>query len=639
MNIEQVEVIVNNQRLTGDALKGWLRRNKFKISKKEVEYTFPGPPRERTGDPAKIQWQIRQITGQPPTVRRQPVPQAVPQPVNFQRPPPLGYHEWLTFETIYNAEFFRQSNQELKLGLYSIPVACLDINIVEDPPRVLLDVLGAFLPCLNDKGFDLQAEIASAYTQPADKQVIPLLQSMYKSHEASRNTTVVNQGVHLAVLPYNYNHNDELSPAIGTDLENKAPFEIKRLQAEWRMWNTASRSKIVEVPSPVGDLHEILTPHGEQKWPHRYTPGQRDHPSSVALRGYTGAGEEGNHLVLSSAIPTLFSIKTGVQYIGKSYQGGSKGKDVLEKNCHVSRLRSDYMIAEDLKLTADPCVMVQQELLSMTCKPPLEEIGFQPGDGISIRDLSCLDRTKIYFPPLSIPNAGKGIVAEYNALHGANETFDSFWGEHYAALLGQAKARLLLRYGIQFCTPNPQNFLLEFDQDLQPTDKLVVRDVGDANLHVQITRAIHNHDGSKFNNKYLDKEYDFKANLEHKPYDTETDKAGDDTFYPSGTQFHWHNYSVFKGQYLDDVGQASCTTDIMVRWGHLHDNAYITYLNNSLNLGLPLTQVPEMGRPTTSEDLKQALAGELQRARDMHQVLTSQQGLDAVKRFRSSLRR
>jgi hypothetical protein len=656
MKLNQVQVIENNVALTGEVLKQWLRKHNFKISKQEVEYTFLGPPRDRTGDPTRIQQRIQELTQQPQ--------QAPPQQQGGQNQPPpnpvpalptLGFHEWLTFETVYNAVDFRQTNQELALGRYSIPVACLDINMVVNPPQVLLDVLGAFLPCMDAQDFDLQTHIKESYTKAANDVAGPLLKALYQKNQINRGRTVVDQGVHMAIMPYNYHHNDSTSPAIGTMIgtdssaELMASCNIRILKGEWRMWNTASRSKIVEIPPPQGNLTLQLTAHNNQKWPHTFSSQRRMSAENIALRAYTGDGKDGEHFKLGGAIPTLFSIKTGVQYIGKSYQGGAIGKDVLEKNCHVSRLRSDYMVAEDLILNSDKRVLVQHELLSMTCKPAAQGINFFPGDGISIRDLSCLDRSKIYFPPLSIPNAGEGIVQEYNALHSKTESFDSFWGLHYAALLGECKARLLLRYGVQFCTPNPQNFLLEFNQDLTSTGKFVLRDVGDANLHVEVTKALHNYNHGKFNNLFLDAEYDAKqllndeqnpyvaAGLIHHPYDTETDKKGDNTFYPSGTQFHWHNYSIFKGQYLDDTGKASCTTDKMVRWGHLHDNAYVDYLNVSLGLDLPLTVVPDIGRVTSDNEAKQALAAELQRARELHKILISAKGIDAIKAFRRAL--
>ena len=59
--------------------------------------------------------------------------------------------------------------------------------------------------------------------------------------------------------------------------------------------------------------------------------------------------------------------------------------------------------------------------------------------------------------------------------------FDSFWGRHYAEAVGRAKATLLVRYGLQYETPNPQNVLMQLDAELRPTGAIVLRDLGDVN--------------------------------------------------------------------------------------------------------------------------------------------------------------
>ena len=46
----------------------------------------------------------------------------------------------------------------------------------------------------------------------------------------------------------------------------------------------------------------------------------------------------------------------------------------------------------------------------------------------------------------------------------------------YAELLGRSKAKLMLRYAAQMGTPNSQNMLIEFDQNMNPTGRLVFRD-------------------------------------------------------------------------------------------------------------------------------------------------------------------
>ncbi len=95
--------------------------------------------------------------------------------------------------------------------------------------------------------------------------------------------------------------------------------------------------------------------------------------------------------------------------------------------------------------------------------------------GFLVRDLRPLADGHYYLPGLSLPWCGRAIAA----LHG--EPFETFWGRHYAAAVGRAKAQLLARYGLQYETPNPQNLLLQLDAKLRPTGQVLLRDVGDAN--------------------------------------------------------------------------------------------------------------------------------------------------------------
>jgi hypothetical protein len=92
-----------------------------------------------------------------------------------------------------------------------------------------------------------------------------------------------------------------------------------------------------------------------------------------------------------------------------------------------------------------------------------------------VRDLRTFQDGRYRLPALSIPWVGRQIAWR----HGAD--FGSFWAEHYAEPVGRAKARLVVRAGLQFDTPNPQNLLVELDAALRPTGRVVIRDLGDAN--------------------------------------------------------------------------------------------------------------------------------------------------------------
>ncbi len=104
--------------------------------------------------------------------------------------------------------------------------------------------------------------------------------------------------------------------------------------------------------------------------------------------------------------------------------------------------------------------------------------------GVLVRDLSRFQDGNYYLPALSIPWVGRQIAR----LHG--EDFAEFFGAHFAAVVGRAKARLFARYGLWYKTPNPQNVLLQLDRSLLPTGTLLFRDVGDGEFGTDADSAL-----------------------------------------------------------------------------------------------------------------------------------------------------
>jgi hypothetical protein len=121
----------------------------------------------------------------------------------------------------------------------------------------------------------------------------------------------------------------------------------------------------------------------------------------------------------------------------------------------------------DSVLGQDPGLRLVSE--AITVLVPGTEYGFV------VRDLRPLQDGCFYLPALSIPWVGRQIAQ----LHG--EPLDDFWGRHYAEAVGRAKAKLLVRYGLQYETPNPQNVMIQLDPTLRPTGAIVLRDLGDVN--------------------------------------------------------------------------------------------------------------------------------------------------------------
>ncbi len=93
--------------------------------------------------------------------------------------------------------------------------------------------------------------------------------------------------------------------------------------------------------------------------------------------------------------------------------------------------------------------------------------------GCLVRDLRLFQDGHHYLPGTALPWVGPQLARRFGA------DFADFFGLHYAASVGRAKARLFARYGLWFETPNPQNLLLQLDRELLPTGAIVFRDLGD----------------------------------------------------------------------------------------------------------------------------------------------------------------
>lgn len=130
--------------------------------------------------------------------------------------------------------------------------------------------------------------------------------------------------------------------------------------------------------------------------------------------------------------------------------------------------RMEYIDAVNRKVGTDPSLILAKEVAFVADRAI--------GEGYLFRDISFMNDGNYYLPALSIPYAGREI-AKHN-----RSNPDFFWKKHYAQLLGAAKAKLLLRYGLQMETPNSQNMLIQLDRNLKPTGKIVFRDISDTML-------------------------------------------------------------------------------------------------------------------------------------------------------------
>ncbi|KAF8188832.1 hypothetical protein K438DRAFT_2145851 [Mycena galopus ATCC 62051] len=417
-------------------------------------------------------------------------------------------HEWLVYESIFNHPQFEHGADRQGLGAYAFPLGKLRVVLAQNlPTRTLDSIRTMFLPALQDN-----AMLEAASFRPWVPAYKPDVEAKTK------------QG-HVAHLPYNFVANDSSGKALGTRAVPVPPSAsaAKKLAHEWSMWQTASRSCVVELKSSVGWAADPKAPavvEDDKKnkfnvlpWKFRLDAAPVIKASASTVKRVADINTLPNTAwpvrfgTDANVVPLCAGIKTGVVWVGKVNQNTSTSeKGTLEKDALAAALRSDYVLALEAHLLdkVSPAtavghqIIVLPELLTVTCTDATIDGG--AGDGFQLRDLSRLDRAAHYFPPLSIPYVGRSapfvqaqpvnfdVRSDYFAGLAGNpaETcfWANFWASEFASRIGQAKAVLHLVYGLQPLTPNAQNFLLEFsDKTMQDAGRVVVRDILDMKLH------------------------------------------------------------------------------------------------------------------------------------------------------------
>lgn len=230
------------------------------------------------------------------------------------------------------------------------------------------------------------------------------------------------------------------------------------------------------------------------------------------------------------------------------YPHGPKGeyqwtKTNTKDDIDSARLRSSYIDNVDRKIGSDPKLILAKEILTVADN--------KTGHGYLIRDISFMKDGHYYLPAFSLPWAGRQIAQLHKV------PAEEFWGEHYAELLGRSKAKLLLRYGMQMETPNPQNMLIQLDRNLKPTGVMVFRDVSDSYLVRQVAESLGEEKAIR-----KDYEVDYKPHRSLIPF--------------------WEN-SAWR---LDEAGDASYSKRTLNEWGFRHDDAYKQEIEEALGVNI-----------------------------------------------------
>lgn len=227
--------------------------------------------------------------------------------------------------------------------------------------------------------------------------------------------------------------------------------------------------------------------------------------------------------------------------VGTDHPHGLEGpsepdKALMADDIQAAILRMQHIDDVDRKAPLEPLdPLILKEVMAVV--DPVSREGFM------VRDLSPLFNGHHYLPAFSLPFVGESIAKSLGA-----EPLE-FWREHYAKALGRAKARLLLRYGLQLETPNPQNILIQLDAEFRPTGRLVIRDIADTEFVGPIAHAL------GFSDKLTeDKNWGFEASPHLHP--------------------NWWNSSMHFEVWLKSGSLES--------WAQAHDEAYIEELAQAI---------------------------------------------------------
>ena len=287
-----------------------------------------------------------------------------------------------------------------------------------------------------------------------------------------------------------------IEPPLSEDQRDQARVKLPR-------WSTASRSCLVLVPESDRALDRITAATVETLLSKRLPVDAQPRNSALVVpathvpewnargigRFFTvvkelgkAVSEEGIELGGDPARPIgvlnpkfrwrLYSVKTGVKYVGSMDEATTGGKHRLETNSSMAMVRSGVIQEFSIQ---DDTFGVQTEVLTITAP-----MGDGDRDGFQVRDLSAMKPGLVYIPGQAIPYARKAFDGYRD---NRVEEQCNFWRRTFAVPLGRAKARLFLNFGLVHMSANAQNFLVGFEADARVARQFLARDIGDTSWH------------------------------------------------------------------------------------------------------------------------------------------------------------
>ncbi|MEN9723089.1 MAG: hypothetical protein RJB38_1075 [Pseudomonadota bacterium] len=159
-----------------------------------------------------------------------------------------------------------------------------------------------------------------------------------------------------------------------------------------------------------------------------------------------------------------FSAKVSTDYTG----GAWRDKKLPMDDARQVRMVSDYVRAGVSERPLQHAIVMDEPAMF-----GIAEID----QAFLIRTLNGLDEEgRYYLPGFSAVHEKVGaMIARKN---GAKD-IAQFWNENYNQPLARALAEFTARFGLTYDSPHSQNFLVELDEKLKPTGRIILRDFGD----------------------------------------------------------------------------------------------------------------------------------------------------------------
>lgn len=149
-------------------------------------------------------------------------------------------HEWLIYESVFNHHQFIHGADRQRMGAYELPLETVHIVLAPGLPETTVTAIReTFFPSVPDNA-TLRLALFAPWLGPIG-QYSPQQEAKAKAGR-------------VAHMPYNFVANSADSAALGTRwLPPDAKIPIaKKLGGEWAMWQTASRSCVLQLASSAG---------------------------------------------------------------------------------------------------------------------------------------------------------------------------------------------------------------------------------------------------------------------------------------------------------------------------------------------------------------------------------------------------